>query len=199
MGRYYAHDIPQIEYQESEVNEMNLLQRIFMWIIALLISVSLFVTAVRADTDGTEIQITSQPEKLIIQLGPQWAGVQFSLKTDMGLFPVPVVVDQSGVLKMELGGSSTYTLSCFGSAVAAPQPVEPTLTSQEEPAQTSHPSTSQPAVNNLDLEHTHNANEVSLKFPVVFAIGLIVAVIGVIEIWMHKKKKAYNPDDDASS
>jgi len=86
---------------EGEVINMTLLNKICLWVIALLISVCLFLSVARADTDGTEIQVTEQPEKLIIQLGPQWAGVQFRLKTDEGLFPVPVVVDQSGILKME--------------------------------------------------------------------------------------------------
>ena len=53
---------------------MNLLQKICMWIIALLIAVALFVTAVRADMGFAEIQVSGQPEKLIIRLGAQWDG-----------------------------------------------------------------------------------------------------------------------------
>ena len=78
--------------------------------------------AALADTDGTEPQITRQPDQLVLQLGVRWAGVEFELRTDAGIFPAPVVVDESGVLTMDLGGSSTYTLSCIESAVPIPSP-----------------------------------------------------------------------------
>ena len=87
-----------------------------------LLLVTTLAPAVYADTNGSEIQITEQPDKLILQLGPQWAGVEFELKTDAGVFPVPVVVDSSGILKMDLGGSKPYTLSCLASSVATPGP-----------------------------------------------------------------------------
>ena len=175
---------------------MTLLNKICLWVIALLISVCLFLSVARADTDGTEIQVTEQPEKLIIQLGPQWAGVQFRLKTDEGLFPVPVVVDQSGILKMELGGSSTYTLSCFGSAVAIPQPENPTLAPQEGPILTLSPSPSPPPVNNPDPGPIQSERKTSLGLLIAFMIGLIAAVISLFEVWSHRKKKAYESDDD---
>ena len=38
------------------------------------------------DTDGTELQV-AQPVILEVQLGTQWAGVEFQLKTDAGLYP----------------------------------------------------------------------------------------------------------------
>ena len=183
---------------------MTLLNKICLWVIALLISVCLFLSVARADTDGTEIQVTAQPEKLIIQLGPQWADVQFRLKTDEGLFPVPVVVDQSGILKMELGGSGTYTLSCFGSAVAAPQPEEPVMTPHAEPAlaSTGEPALTpapiiSPAVNGSESKHTQK--KVSLGFLIIFAIGLIAAVIGLIEVWTHSNKRANRTDDDVDN
>lgn len=77
-------------------------------------------TLAYADADGTEIQITDHPEQLVIQLGQEWAGVEFELKTDAGLYPQPIVVDETGILKMELGGSQTYTLSAMNSTVPAP-------------------------------------------------------------------------------
>ena len=44
-------------------------------------------TAYAADgTDGTEMQVL-QPQQLEIQLGSNWAGVEFQLKTDAGLYP----------------------------------------------------------------------------------------------------------------
>lgn len=44
------------------------------------------VYATGDDTDGTELQV-AQPVILEVQLGPQWAGVEFQLKTDAGLYP----------------------------------------------------------------------------------------------------------------
>ena len=43
------------------------------------------VYATGDDTDGTELQV-AQPVILEVQLGPQWAGVEFQLKTDVGLY-----------------------------------------------------------------------------------------------------------------
>ena len=52
--------------------------------------------AAYADTDANTPQITQQPDQLVLQLGARWAGVEFELRTDAGVFPVPVVVDESG-------------------------------------------------------------------------------------------------------
>ena len=68
--------------------------------------------AAYADTDANTPQITQQPDQLVLQLGARWAGVEFELRTDAGVFPVPVVVDESGILRMDLGGSTTYRKDC---------------------------------------------------------------------------------------
>ena len=75
---------------------------------ALCLAMCLCTTAF-ADTDGTEPKITQQPDQLVLQLGTRWAGVEFELRTDAGVFPAPIVVDETGVLTMDLGGSTTYT------------------------------------------------------------------------------------------
>ena len=51
-------------------------------------------------TTGDELQLM-EAEKLEIQLGTDWAGVEFQLKTDAGLYPGTVKVGQDGVLRME--------------------------------------------------------------------------------------------------
>ena len=76
-----------------------------------------------ADTDGTEIQVV-QPEQLEIQLGPAWTGVEFQLQTDAGLYPEPISVGEDGILRLEIGGSSRYVLSCLSSPVQ-PAPAAP--------------------------------------------------------------------------
>ena len=72
-------------------------------------------------TDGSELQVM-EAEKLEIQFGADWAGVEFQLKTDAGLYPGTVIVGEDGVLRMELGGSSQYILSCMNSSAAVPKP-----------------------------------------------------------------------------
>ena len=79
------------------------------------------IPAVYADTDGTEMQVM-QPEQLEIQLGANWAGVEFQFKTDAGLYPGVITVGEDGILRLEIGGSSYYMLSCAGSSVAIPPP-----------------------------------------------------------------------------
>jgi len=156
-----------------------------MWIIALLIATALFVTAVRVDTDGTEIQITGQPEKLIIQLGPQWIGVQSRPKTGINMFPAPVTEDQTGVLHKDLGGGKTSTLSCIGSAAVVPRPEKSVLASSSFPPP---PSLSPPAVNNPENERTQNHKNVSIGLLIAVTIGLIAVVITLSELWAHRKK-----------
>ena len=148
-----------------------------------------------ADTDGTELQITSQPDKLILQLGPEWSGLEFQLKTDAGVYPAPVVVDESGFLKMDLGGSKTYILSCIGSNEAAPAP---TMMSE----------TSFPEIPEIKGDDTENSGEVSLTqvkegIPalhlIMFLGGLALATGGLLAMRYFnrsRKKSYYNDDSD---
>lgn len=73
------------------------------------------------DTDGTELQV-AQPVVLQIQLGQQWAGTEFQLKTNAGLYPGTITVGQDGILRTELGSSGTYILSCVNSGVTVLHP-----------------------------------------------------------------------------
>ena len=51
-------------------------------ILALMMPQTVFATG---GTDGTELQV-AEPASLEIQLGAEWAGVEFELKTDAGLY-----------------------------------------------------------------------------------------------------------------
>ena len=72
-----------------------------------------------ADTDGSEI-IVVQPEKLEIQLGMDWIGAEFQLKTDHGLYPNLIPVGNDGVLRLEIGGSGSCILSCVSTGRTMP-------------------------------------------------------------------------------
>ncbi len=72
-----------------------------------------------------------EPEKLEIQLGADWAGVEFQLKTDSGMYPGTIAVGDDGVLRMELGGSKSYVLTCMNSSVSAPEATQAPATTEE--------------------------------------------------------------------
>lgn len=79
----------------------------------------LSVPCVFADTDGSEINVV-QPEKLEIQLGMDWIGAEFQLRTDQGLYPNLIPVGNDGVLRLEIGGSGSYILSCVSTGRTMP-------------------------------------------------------------------------------
>ena len=80
----------------------NIINKLILTLL-ILTCVSSVAIPVYADTDGTELQVV-EPQKLEIQLGQSWAGVEFTLKTDAGMYPNAIPVDETGVLKLEIGG-----------------------------------------------------------------------------------------------
>lgn len=57
--------------------------------------------AMQQGTNGDELQV-AEPEQLVIQLGESWAGVEFELKTDAGMYPGTIPVGEDGVLRLEI-------------------------------------------------------------------------------------------------
>ena len=168
------------------------IRRLAASLIATLAVTCFLCPAALADTDGTEIQV-AQPDKLVLQLGTRWAGVEFELRTDAGVFPVPVVVDDSGVLKMDLGGSKTYTLTCINSSVPIPDPgtesgssPEGTQPPDSQTADTVPQDGPAPAAPARTIPTTHL---------VLFFGGLIAAVGGLIVLHVVKKRREYSYDD----
>ena len=91
---------------------------IFLALLFLLSSMT--VLAVSEGTQGNELQVL-EPEYLEIQLGGSWAGVEFILETDYGIYPGTIVVGNDGVLRLEIGGSETYRLTCLQSGAKTPE------------------------------------------------------------------------------
>ena len=171
---------------------MNMMKRILVMLIAVVSLAAAPMTIVYADTDGKEIQITDQPDKLVLQLGPQWAGVEFELKTDAGVFPVPVVVDQTGILKMDLGGSKTYILSCLASTVALPGP--DTATETQPPAP---PSATPSSDGSVESGAVQVKDGIPTGIVVMFILGLAVAVGGLLTMrYFKRRRESYHYDDD---
>ena len=149
-----------------------------------------------ADTDGTEPKITQQPDQLVLQLGTRWAGVEFELRTDAGLYPATIVVDESGVLTMDLGGSKTYTLSCINSAVPIPDP-EVSGEQPANPGQAQSPAEDIPQTNTPSQSQNTAAqgNRVPTGAVVLFLIGFVCAVGGLIALFLSKRRQSAAYDE----
>lgn len=156
-------------------------------------------SAAAQGTNGDEMQVAT-PEKLEIHLGQQWAGVTFELTTDYGKYPDPIPVGEDGVLRLEIGGSSSYVLSCLSSAEETPAPDEtvPEDTTPSEEATTG----TEDLVDIETIEPVEEENTVSgipVTNIVLFGGGLVLAVGALVGINLVQKRRAQssnNADDE---
>lgn len=142
-------------------------------------------------TDGTELQV-AQPEQLEIQLGAEWAGVEFQLKTDAGLYPDTIPVGQDGVLRLEIGGSKSYVLTCLNSSEKAPAPTQAPATTESQPEETQERDASE--------EKEATIAGIPILHLCLFAGGMVLAVGGLIVMYVVKKRReedgGYEYDED---
>ena len=147
------------------------------------------VSAAAQGTNGDEMQVAT-PEQLEIHLGQEWAGVTFELTTDYGKYPNPIPVGEDGVLRLEIGGSSSYVLSCLGSQTEAPAPGE------SVPADTTLSEEATAGTDNLeeieDVDPTEPAEKkgIPTSHIVMFGGGLAVAVGALVGINLVQKRRA---------
>lgn len=178
-----------------------------LWILAFSLCILFLACPLTAyaDTDGTELQITDQPATLNLQLGQAWAGVEFELKTDAGLYPQPITVSDAGVLTMELGGSKTYVLSVLNSSVPAPDP-DPTTASHQAPesaaSEAQSPLSAEKDQNVTPDESTNDAEENNLIRGIpnlhlfLFAGGLVVCIAALVIMYISKRRQYQYEDDE---
>ena len=162
------------------------------------------VSAAAQGTNGDEMQVAT-PEKLEIHLGQEWAGVTFELTTDYGKYPDPIPVGEDGVLRLEIGGSSSYVLSCLSSAEEAPSPSE-TIPAETTPADTAPSEDATTGTDNLvDIETIEPVEEegtvagIPVTNIVLFGGGLVLAVGALVGINLVQKRRAQssnNADDE---
>ena len=167
------------------------------------------VSAAAQGTDGTELEVI-QPSNLEIQLGESWASVEFELKTDAGMYPGVITVGEDGVLRLEIGGSENYILSCLNSTVEVPIPGE-TLPAEEEttPADESNTEPSEDADPTADPtegiapDQTDPESEaegtvagIPIAHLALFGGGLVVAVGGLVGIHFYQKKRRSSASDE---
>ena len=156
-------------------------------ILALLMPQTVFATG---GTDGTELQV-AEPASLEIQLGADWAGVEFELKTDAGMYPGDVVVGDDGVLRLEIGGSKSYILTCMNSSVQVPDPKQAPAT--EEASESSAEETE-----NAPAEENTVAGIPAMHL-ILFGGGMAIAIGALVGLYVVKRRKQSNPqyqDDD---
>ena len=170
----------------------NKLLKIRLQILIIIAAVTLMIPmAAYADTDGSEIQVTEKPGQLILQLGSQWAGVKFQLKTGAGVFPVPVVVDADGVLRMEIGGSDTYILSCYSVGLIIPDPGDTAELSQTSPS---------PDESSIDADPKPITAGVPTGVLILFLVGLLAAAGGLVAMKVFKRRRdSYDYFDESDT
>lgn len=167
-------------------------------------------SATAQGTDGTELEVI-QPQNLEIQLGESWAGVEFELKTDAGMYPGVITVGEDGVLRLEIGGSENYILSCVNSSAEIPEPGEPETAATEE-ALATDPTEGEQSVDATEGEETQPTETVPAEeeegtvagIPVMhialFGGGLIVAIGALVGINFYQKRSGKSnkteEDDD---
>lgn len=158
------------------------------------------------DTDGTELQV-AQPVILEVQLGPQWAGVEFQLKTDAGLYPGTIDVGQDGILRTELGNSGSYVLSCLTLNAAVPAPGDipsPDVTQQEqEPLTTDSAENADAASQNVQEQDSGRptVSGIPVMHIILFGGGLLLAVGALVAMRFIRNRRPserspYDPDDE---
>ena len=156
------------------------------------------VSAASQGTNGDEMQVAT-PEKLEIHLGQEWAGVTFELTTDYGKYPDPIPVGEDGVLRLEIGGSSSYVLSCLSSEKDAPAPSEtsPSENSPSESTPTEDATISKDELEDIeDVTPSEPAEEegkvagIPISHIIMFGGGLLVAVGALVGINYFQKRRA---------
>lgn len=157
-------------------------------ILALMMPQTVFATG---GTDGTELQV-GEPASLEIQLGTDWAGVEFELKTDAGVYPGDVIVGEDGVLRLEIGGSKSYILTCMSSSVAVPDP-------EQAPATTEESSESSAEETETAAAEENTVAGIPTMHLILFGGGMVIAIGTLIGLYVVKRRKQSNPqyqDDD---
>ena len=172
-----------------EVTMKNKFPRYILWMLIMACILCFSVIPVFAQpqgTDGTELQV-AQPEQMEIQLGAEWAGVEFQMKTDAGLYPDTIPVGQDGVLRLEIGGSKSYVLTCMNSSVKAPSQTQAPATTEEAQNESNEGQESNGSNSGQDTKGT--VAGIPILHLVLFAGGMVLAVGSLVAMRVMKKRR----------
>ncbi len=152
--------------------------------ISIVCSLCLFIASAYAaqGTEGDELQIL-EAQKLEIQLGSAWAGTEFSLRTDAGLYPDKIAVGGDGVLRLEIGGSKSYVLSC----ISTNRDIIPTPIQLDEPK----------AKDTAEPEKDSSTTDSSISgFRAILIIAIIMGIVILALIGHSRQKDNTQSDND---
>ncbi|WP_166544284.1 hypothetical protein [Acutalibacter sp. 1XD8-36] len=146
-----------------------------------------------------------------VQLGTAWAGVEFQLKTEHGLYPGTIPVGDDGVLRLEIGGSSSYQLTCLTSKAPVPTP-KPTpepvtsavLTNQpdskaesgEEQQPGSQPQATITATETGSVDPAFTLADIPIWQLGLLGGGMVVAIGALIVMAVLKKRRVSEDEDE---
>ena len=152
-------------------------------------------SAVSQGTDGTQLQVM-KPQNLQIHLGEDWAGVEFELTTDAGRYPGVIPVGEDGVLRLEIGGSENYILSCLNSSSDIPSTGDELQQEEESEAPTESEEGTVPVESTPEDSEEGNQVQIPVKHMVLFGGGLILALVALAGIHYSQSKRAAVSRDD---
>ena len=168
-------------------------------------------SATAQGTSGTELNVV-QAQKVEIQLGTNWTGVEFEMKTDAGMYPDAIPVGEDGILRFEVGGSESYILTCLNSYVAVPTPEEAEETVPDNTGETGTAAADETLATDVapatdpepDTTETTDPAEVTADAELVPMVYIVVAVVGIVLIaaalvyfiMSQKKNESGNDEDD---
>lgn len=105
------------------------------------------------------------------------------------MYPGDVVVGEDGILRLEIGGSKSYILTCMNSSVQVPDPEQAPATDE--------------ASENDSAETTQTEESTASGIPtmhlILFGGGMAIAIGTLIGLYVIKRRKQLNPqyqDDD---
>lgn len=152
-------------------------------------------SAVSQGTDGTELQVM-KPQNLQIHLGEEWAGIGFELTTDAGKYPGVIPVGEDGVLRLEIGGSENYILSCLNSSSNIPSTGDELQLEEGSEAPTEAEDGTAPVESTPEDSKEGNPVEIPVKHMVMFGGGLVLALVALAGIHFGQSKRAAANRDD---
>lgn len=164
-------------------------------------------SATAQGTDGTELEVM-QPENLEIQLGEAWAGVEFELKTDAGMYPGTITVGEDGILRLEIGGSNNYILTCLNSETESPgetansgttASIEAAVAEITQSTADEDTATTEAPVEAEAITEVATVAGIPVAHLVMFGGGLVIAIGVLIAIHFHQKRRENYDSNDGEN
>lgn len=159
-------------------------------------------SSVPAEDSSTEPVPDTTPNTLILQLGPEWAAMEFSVQSDSGADAQVLRVSPEGALTVDLDGGHIYTLALAeGMQPQFSESVPEMVTTAEDDASgaESAPSDSQPEEDAEERDEGWLIPGVPNLHLFLFAGGLLVCIGALVTMQVLKRRRQnyeYEDEDD---